>query len=119
MQPKKSFLPIVFFALGMCSPMFAHADADLIDGAAGFTITRFGVGTGQDGAGYFDLAEQPAAEKGCTWGLYYVNLSTPAGVATYATLLNARNRGKKLSRLHFYQSANPGGCSVNLIEVKP
>lgn len=77
-----------------------------------------GVGTGPDGAGYFDIAEAPGIGKGCTWGLYYINLSTPAGVATYATLLNARNRGKKLTRVHFFQTSNPGSCTVNLIELK-
>lgn len=114
----KIFLAAAVLAFGVLSPVLALADGDLIDGGAGMTISRMGVGTGADGAAYFDITEHPAAATGCTWGLYYINLSTPAGVATYATLLNMHNRGKKLSRMHFFQTANPGTCSVNLIEVK-
>ena len=97
-------------------PAMSHADEDIIN-HNGMTVTIVGVGTGTDGTAYFDLAEAPARARGCTWEYYYIKLDTPAGVATYATLLSAYQKGKKLRRLHFYQSSNPGSCVVNLMEV--
>lgn len=113
----KIFLVAALLTFSALHPLLARADADLVDWGAGMTIRSIGVGTGTDGAAYFDIAEYPASAKGCTWEYYYIDLSTPAGVATYATLLNAHNRGKKLKRLHFFQSTT-GRCNVNLIELK-
>ena len=115
---KHKILAAGFSAMLFSIPLQSHADEDLVDYGTGFTISAIGVGTGANGTAFFDLVEQSAASKGCTWERYYINLDTPAGVSTYATLLNVYNRGKKLRRLHFFQTSNPGGCTVNLIELK-
>lgn len=105
----------------------ALASAALLSGSVGAVeivldlggMTPVTVGAAEEGRAFFNIAEYPAKSRpgGCVYELYYVKLDTPGGRAIYATLLNAKNLGRKLVRFDFNRVTESGGvfCLVNLV----
>ena len=92
-------------------PMMSFGATEAPSG--GMTIRYMGVQ--QNGnLGFFDTTEAPAnaPSRNCPNGLYYLDLSTTAGRAIYATLLTTKVAGRKLFRVDWALSGN---CMATIV----
>lgn len=84
--------------------------------AGGMTIKYLGVQQSGNLA-FFDTVEvlAGAAPRNCPYGLYYVDLSTAAGRAIYATLLTTKSAGKKLYRVDWVLNGTGSNCLAHIV----
>lgn len=102
-----------------CTGSAMSATAGSENPPSGMTVIK--LGTAVPSWGYFAVAEtlSPAFQAAaCAWGLLYVDMTSPAGRATHATLTAAKLLDRKLARLDWSQSGAPGSqCFVNVVQL--